>query len=81
MKSKSIIFIVLVAYSSYGQSARPIGMSPAVAGSTKYTELTAIVHCLTDVELNWLGDYPPPLEKVKKFSRRSEARPSHVSGE
>jgi len=42
-------------------------MSPAVAGSAKYTELTAIVHCLTDVELNWLGDYPTTVEKAKKF--------------
>jgi len=67
MKSRLIIFIVLVVYSSYGQSARPIGVPPAVAGPAKYAELTAIMHCLTDVELNWLGDYPPTVEKAKKF--------------
>jgi hypothetical protein len=68
MKLPSIAYIVFAIVGCHGQSANAVGALPsAAAKSPQADEIIRIMHCLTEVELNWLNDSPPALEHIKRF--------------
>ena len=65
-----IMLSMLVASAHYGQISSAPARSGLNADGKPYSRLAeavAIMHCLTKVELNWLGESLPAVEKTNTF--------------
>src|SRR5215471_3203548 len=67
MRLALMILMAFVGSTCYGQSLRPAKASTLTNESSKASEVVQIVHCLTEVRLNWLGEFPPAIEKAQTF--------------
>lgn len=66
MNLRLMAFIVFAVLSSLGQSLRR-APTRSVAQRPNAREIAQVMHCLTAVDLNWLGDSPTVLENAKRF--------------